>query len=340
MATGISIHVGVNRVDTTYYGDSFPVLEGAEADAIDMAAMAEIAGFGERTLLLGREATAGAVKAAIQDAIRRLAPGDLLLISFAGHGSRRLDSLVTGDGNLYLDGDEGEGEYDETWCTYDRDIVDDELYALWADAAAGTRIVVVSDSCFSGDIVRDAELTAVLALGADDEEDQEDDEYEVTRSWVDPFEEARRHGLIPRGVPYEVQREVSERHACEYREEKRAAAFQKRPALQASVLLLSACSQNELAVEKDGHGVFTRVLLEAWHAEELSGGYSGLHRSVVKQMKALLRAAKTRPTPRCRFADGENPEFLGQDPFFIDQDVWDGRALRIRSAVPGTLHQA
>ncbi len=47
----------------------------------------------------------------------------------------------------------GEGEEDrsdETWVAFDRQIVDDELYALWGKFAPGVRILVLSDSCHSG----------------------------------------------------------------------------------------------------------------------------------------------------------------------------------------------
>ena len=44
---------------------------------------------------------------------------------------------------------------DETWCIYsDRQLVDDELYSLWAQFAAGVRIFVLSDSCHSGTVLK------------------------------------------------------------------------------------------------------------------------------------------------------------------------------------------
>ena len=46
-------------------------------------------------------------------------------------------------------------QYDETWLLNDRDLIDDELYALWAVFAPKVRIIVLSDSCHSGTITRD-----------------------------------------------------------------------------------------------------------------------------------------------------------------------------------------
>ncbi len=66
--------------------------------------------------------------------------GDIYFLTYSGHGGQVPDT-------------NGEGESDssdETWLAYDRQIVDDELYELWAKFKPGVRIVVLSDSCHSG----------------------------------------------------------------------------------------------------------------------------------------------------------------------------------------------
>ena len=69
----------------------------------------------------------------------------MFLLTYSGHGSQVPDK----------NGDETEDGYDETWVLYDRQLVDDELYALWSKFAAGVRIVVLSDSCHSGTAIRE-----------------------------------------------------------------------------------------------------------------------------------------------------------------------------------------
>ena len=43
---------------------------------------------------------------------------------------------------------------DETWVCYYRQFIDDELYELWGKFKAGVRILVLSDSCHSGTVLR------------------------------------------------------------------------------------------------------------------------------------------------------------------------------------------
>jgi len=89
----------------------------------------------------------------------RAVPGDFIFITYAGHGSQIPD----------VNGDEPDGR-DETWCLYDRMIVDDEIYAALSQFRAGVRIFFVSDSCHSGSVVRvmmQAGLDRAIPLIAD-----------------------------------------------------------------------------------------------------------------------------------------------------------------------------
>lgn len=140
---GVSIHIGLNKVDKqAYYPLIVPDLMACENDAIDMSKLAAKIGY-ETLVLLNENANYEAVRQAIVNAASQLKSGDIFLLTYSGHGSQVLD----------LTGDETDG-LDETWVLYDRQIVDDELYELWSKFAAGVRIVVVSDSCHSGTVTR------------------------------------------------------------------------------------------------------------------------------------------------------------------------------------------
>ena len=127
-------------------------LLGAESDALVMrSVLAERWGLREENALtlLSREATKDAIEEAITGWLAsRVAPGDLAIFYFAGHGAQAFD----------MDGDEPDG-LDETLAPADvlmlssaNDIRDDE-FRTWL-TSVGTDIVVILDSCHSGTATR------------------------------------------------------------------------------------------------------------------------------------------------------------------------------------------
>lgn len=152
-ARGRSVHIGLNVVDNDAYGVAVPPLRGCENDARAMQALAEAQGF-STTLLRNEQGTAENVIGAIRDAAEDLTTGDFFLLTYAGHGSQVPD----------IAGDEADG-MDETWVLYDRQLIDDELYALWGEFPPGVRILVVSDSCHSGTVARMLRLPYQVLAG-------------------------------------------------------------------------------------------------------------------------------------------------------------------------------
>jgi metacaspase-1 len=151
---GLSLHIGLNRVDDNAYGMAVPPLRGCENDARDMLALARAQQFEASQLLLTPDATVANVTRAISDAASTLKAGDFFLLTYSGHGSQMRDAT----------GEEPDG-LDETWVCYDRQLLDDELYALWGQFQPGVRIVVLSDSCHSGTVTRDV-ILAYQALAS------------------------------------------------------------------------------------------------------------------------------------------------------------------------------
>ena len=146
MAKGISLHIGLNHVDPKHYQGWDGELNACIADARDMRALAKKRGFVGNTLLIDGQATAEAVSAAILDASKKLSKGDIFLLTYSGHGGQVRDT----------NGDEKDNDrMDETWVLFDRQLVDDEVYALWSKFKAGVRILVLSDSCHSGTVVKE-----------------------------------------------------------------------------------------------------------------------------------------------------------------------------------------
>lgn len=143
MAKGHSIHIGLNSVDPMHYSGWPGTLAACEFDAKDMLALAKKQGFATSQSLLTKDATSANVIAALTNAAKNLASGDILFLTYSGHGGQVKDT----------NGDEDDRQ-DETWVLYDRQLVDDELYNLYSKFKAGVRIIVLSDSCHSGTVTK------------------------------------------------------------------------------------------------------------------------------------------------------------------------------------------
>ncbi len=140
-AAARALAIGLNTVSPAAYGEELPDLRVCEADARAMLDIAKNQQFDECTALLGKQATLEAVRAALKKACSVTGPRDLFVISYSGHGSLAED-------------ESGDEQYDQTWCLYDGQLIDDELAQIWAAFPEGARIVVISDSCHSGSIIK------------------------------------------------------------------------------------------------------------------------------------------------------------------------------------------
>ncbi|MFD7627342.1 caspase domain-containing protein [Streptomyces sp. NPDC059851] len=138
MPHGLSIHIGLNKVDPAKYNGWDGQLMACENDAHDMAAVARAAGF-EETVLLTQQGTVDNITAALRKAAKKLKDGDILLFTYSGHGSQMPDA----------EGDEPD-ELDETLVFYDRQFLDDELNREFRRFSPGVRIFTLLDCCHSG----------------------------------------------------------------------------------------------------------------------------------------------------------------------------------------------
>ncbi|HEU4404840.1 MAG TPA: caspase family protein [Polyangiaceae bacterium] len=142
MAKGRALCVGVDEVRPASFGDDGFGAACAHEDAADMAALARSRGFATVELLTtkagpGDRPTLASLEARLADAARELEGGDMLLLTFAGHGT------VVG----------GAGGADEAWCLEDAVLIDDHLTAMLAEFRRDVRVWVISDSCYSGTMV-------------------------------------------------------------------------------------------------------------------------------------------------------------------------------------------
>ena len=278
-ATGCSLHIGVNVVDPNRYGGWDGKLNACENDATDMAAIARASGF-DATLLLSPQATVDAVTQHVDEAAEKLRDGDIYFLTYAGHGGQIKDEV---------NGDEEDGR-DETWCLYDRQLLDDELYFMWAKFEKGVRILLFSDSCHSGTVSRDAvgvvEMNAAERLAA----------YGT---------ETPAYRMMPDDKLKEAYRALRKR----YRDIQQELA-QYDISVDASLRLLSGCQDDQLSAEHRGNGLFTRAVKSVWNNGAFQGNYDEFHQELLKLMPA-------KQTPNHRIEGVSSAAFDKQRPFAI-----------------------
>jgi len=275
MPKGLALTIGLNSVDPKHYGGWSGELNACEADAEDMAHIANSNKFKVQTLLT-KKATRAKVIGEISKAVRTLKPGDIFMLSYSGHGGQVPD----------LNNDEPDAQ-DETWCLFDGELIDDELYAQLGKFAQGVRVLVFSDSCHSGTVVK-------LAY------------YQGTTA-------ARSSGTSPQGVRYrfmppDVALRTYRGNKVFYDRILRGIKRGAEETVKASVLLISGCQDNQLSSDGDFNGLFTAQLLRVWKNGAFKGNYKKFHQAIVRRMPPDQ-------TPNYFRIGRTDPKFEAQRPF-------------------------
>ena len=284
MGRGISVHLGLNKVDPAHYDGWDGALNACEFDANDMRTLAESRGF-ETTVILTQDATAGAVVAVVEHAADELEPGDFFFLTYSGHGGQ------------VPDGDAGDPEevdrMDETWVLYDRQLVDDELFGLWAKFRPGVRIAVLSDSCHSGTVNRNYRAPVPDPI--------------KNRETADA--QSPRYRAMPRDVminTYRNNKADYDRIQCSTPN-----ADEAGDTLGATVLLISGCQDDQLSLDGFTNGLFTEHLLSVWQQGRWTGKYADFHEAIRSRMPSNQQ-------PNYFPVGAANADFEAQDPFTID----------------------
>lgn len=307
---GISIHIGLNHVDPAAYNGWDGALSGCINDANDMNAIAEELGY-SATLMTDSDATADNVVAAIGRAASELTSNDILFISYSGHGSQVAD----------VNGDDEDGK-DETWVLWDRELVDDELYALWAQFEAGVRIIMLSDSCHSGTMARMA--AAYAELGAATKGGlAANAQLRTALAQVLPTRApAAKAGMRPaprapeprrfKTMPSDVRAVVSHVHAKANaaRQYLAGPSERTRAAIGASVILISGCQDYQLSLDGSANGLFTEKLKVIWNDGTFSGSYADFAKAIIAEMPVNQQ-------PNYYTVGAPNPAFEAQNPFTV-----------------------
>ncbi len=283
MARGMSLHIGLNTVDPDHYDGWDGALTACEFDANAMEAIAQTRGF-ETTKLLTAEGSSEAVTSAIENAAGELQSGDFFFVTYSGHGGQVPD----------LNGEDEEDRSDETWVLYDRQLVDDELYALWAKFEPGVRIFLLSDSCHSGSVaknIEDEESVPNVVMTADEAAKQSPRYRALPRDkMVGTYVRNKElYDGIQRSVPNSTSSESE---------------------IGARVVLISGCQDDQLSLDGFANGRFTEELLKVWDEGRWQGSYSAFH-------EAIRSGMPDDQQPNYYPVGAPNPDFEQQDPLTI-----------------------
>ena len=289
-AKGAALQIGLNLVSPAAYGGWDGPLAACEFDANDMAAIAKSKGM-KPTVLLTKSATRANVLAGIRGAAKALKSGDFFFLTYSGHGGQVPD--VTGD---------EPDKQDETWCLYDGQLIDDELYYELSRFASGVRILVLSDSCHSGTVTRAGRPPQATAH---------------QRPKLMPMPVAMRTYREHQAFYDKLQRDVAkavgkatidpDAALAQVAASGRLTAIVKK--FNPAVLLISGCQDNQTSLDGDHNGAFTEQLLRVWSQGTFQGNYGSFH----ARIKSGLPSSQT---PNL-FTLGKAGNLLAQRPFTV-----------------------
>lgn len=172
-------------------------------------------------------------------------------IHSAASMARNGDSVLitySGHGGQQPDknGDESDGR-DETWCLFDGEMLDDAIYAGLCRFERGVKVFILSDSCHSGTVARTTSYGSGKNMPA----------------------------VVSRNLPGRDARLRRERELCEFREND----------LQATVLLLSGCQDNQTSLDGSRNGAFTGALKQVWKRNKSAPvDWTEFHKQVQREL--------------------------------------------------------
>ena len=139
--------VGIDKYKNPFI---VPELQGAVADAVHFKKVLQSANVSDLTVLIDRQATRKAFEKELNGLVDRAQKGDLVIITYAGHGSQEKELLAGSE-------PDGLDEFIFLWGFGDRKdeqnerILDNEMFHwLRRISAKGAQVIFLSDSCHGG----------------------------------------------------------------------------------------------------------------------------------------------------------------------------------------------
>jgi len=278
MAKGMALAIGLNSVNPKHYGGWSGDLNACEADAVDVADIAKAKGFKTQTLVT-RSATRKNVIQAMDKAAGSLQTGDIFLLFYSGHGGQVPD----------MNNDEDDHQ-DETWCLYDGELIDDEIFRLLGKFAKGVRIFALSDSCHSGTVTKAAFYQGTMGARS---------------AGVGP--DRPRYKFMPPDVALRTYRQNRKFYDKILKDPKLTNTLDE---VTASVVLISGCQDNQYSSDGTFNSLFTANLLAAWNNGHFKRNYKSFHKAIIKRMPPDQ-------TPNYYWVGAYDRKFERQTPFTV-----------------------
>ncbi len=298
--------IGLTHLDPKNYAGDPGTLTGCDHDAQDMQAIGSMNLGDPGTLLVNEQATRQSVLNAIDSAASSLGAGDLFMISFSGHGGEIPDSEADAANGM-----------DQTWCLYDGQLLDKELYARFSHFKGGVRVLVFSDSCHSAGITKflleDYELATIHATQG---RQSNSISLAVASARV---EEKTASSRLPKG--FQIKQLPTAVLVRSYEGNKDA--YDKivknieRPVspIAAWVLSISACGDDETSGDAGvgRNSVFTAALLKVWD----NGKYrsDGNYQTFQDDIGVVAVAMRPEQHAASRMIDDDHMSYWRQRPF-------------------------
>lgn len=278
MAKGMALAIGLNSVNPKHYGGWSGDLNACEADAVDVADIAKAKGFKTQTLVT-RSATRKNVIQAMDKAAGSLQTGDIFLLFYSGHGGQVPD----------MNNDEDDHQ-DETWCLYDGELIDDEIFRLLGKFVKGVRIFALSDSCHSGTVTKAAFYQGTMGARS---------------AGVGP--DRPRYKFMPPDVALRTYRQNRNFYDKILKDPKLTNTLDE---VTASVVLISGCQDNQYSSDGTFNSLFTANLLAAWNNGHFKRNYKSFHKAIIKRMPPDQ-------TPNYYWVGAYDRKFERQTPFTV-----------------------
>ena len=291
MAKAMSLHLGLNAVDPGEYSGWSGPLAACEFDARDMAALAKSQSMTPKVLLTAA-ATRAKTLAAIRAAAAKLKAGDLFFLTYSGHGGQVPD----------VSADEPD-QQDETWCLFDGQLIDDELYLELSRFAKGVRVLVLSDSCHSGTVTR-ARVPAAAPGSPQPRAMPPAKAAEVYRDHKDFYDGLQRGVVQARQSGANIDPDAALAHVATP-----TRITDEHATCEAAVLLISGCQDKQTSMDGAKNGAFTEQVLKVWNKGAYQGDYSDFHKKVRKLLPNTQQ-------PNL-FLIGPADTFVKQQPFSV-----------------------